>query len=62
MDDVNGSQAEIDKVKGEALAMRGYCYFELVRRYQHTYGIASNQPGIPIYTEPTTSETLGNPR
>ena len=60
--DVEGSQAEIDKVKGEALAMRGYCYFELVRRYQHTYGIAANQPGIPIYTEPTTSETLGNPR
>jgi len=60
--DVVGSQAEIDKVKGEALAMRGFCYFELIRRYQHTYGIAASQPGIPIYTEPTTAETVGNPR
>lgn len=62
LDDVSGLQAEIDQVRGEALAMRGYCYFELVRRYQHTYAIASSMPGVPIYTEPTTSETLGNPR
>jgi len=62
LDGVSGTQDEIDKVRGEALAMRGYSYFELVRRYMHTYAIASSMPGVPIYTEPTTAETLGNPR
>ncbi len=57
LDGVSGTQAEIDKVRGEALAMRGFSYFELVRRYQHTYAIASSMPGVPIYTEPTTAET-----
>jgi len=62
LDDVSGSQEDIDRVRGEALAMRGFSYFELVKRYQHTYAIASNMPGVPIYTEPTTAESVGNPR
>ncbi|MBW1612372.1 MAG: RagB/SusD family nutrient uptake outer membrane protein [Deltaproteobacteria bacterium] len=62
VDDIPDDQEAIDQVKGEALAMRGYSYFELVRRYMHTYAIASSMPGVPLYTEPTTGETLGNPR
>ena len=62
LDNISGTQEDIDQLKGEALAMRGFCYFELVKRYMHTYAIASSMPGVPIYTEPTTAESVGNPR
>jgi hypothetical protein len=62
LDGVSGTLDEIDKIRGEALAMRGFSYFELIRRYQHTYAIAKDMPGVPIYNQPTTAETQGNPR
>ncbi|HLP37632.1 RagB/SusD family nutrient uptake outer membrane protein [Lacibacter sp.] len=43
-------------VKGQALAIRGWCYFNLVRFYQHTYSIAKERPGVPIYLTPATPE------
>lgn len=62
IDEVPGEQADKDRIKAEALGMRGFCYFNLVRTYMHTYAIASSTPSIPIYLTPTTAETKGNPK
>lgn len=47
---------------GEAKALRAYSYFWLARVYQFTYAKDPNAPGIPLYTEPATSASNGNPR
>ena len=62
IDDCAGDQKEKDYIKGQALAMRGWAYFDLVRIFQHTYAIAKDMPGVPIYTEPTTDQTEGKGR
>ena len=62
IDDLSGTDEEKNMMKGEALAVRGWAYFELIQTYQHTYTIGSTLPGIPIYTEPSIAETKGNPR
>ncbi len=36
-------------VLGRALAMRGFCYFNLVRVYQYTYDGNQSAAGIPLY-------------
>ena len=60
--DAEGDVNERDHVLGQAYAMRGWAYFQLIRLYQHTYIIAQNMPGVPIYLEPTTDQTEGKPR
>ncbi|HUS85862.1 MAG TPA: RagB/SusD family nutrient uptake outer membrane protein [Bacteroidales bacterium] len=62
LETIVGTDADIDRLRGHALALRGYCYFELVNTYAPTYAIGSSMKGVPIYLEPTTAETLGNPR
>ena len=62
IDDIPGDQTEKNHIKGQALAMRGWAYFSLARIFQHTYAIAKDMPGVPIYTEPTTDETEGKGR
>lgn len=62
---VDGSEGEdIDKqyIKGQALAMRGWAYFDLARLFQQTYAVAKEMPGVPIYLEPTTDNTEGKSR
>lgn len=62
---IDGVTAEdIAGVMGEALAMRGWCYFNLIQYFQHTYVLAHERkmPGVPIYTEPTTDQTEGKGR
>lgn len=34
------------QVKGQALAIRGLCYFHLIQNYQQTYMLAKNKPGV----------------
>lgn len=46
-------------LKAQALALRAYSYSQLVQLYQHTYSGHENDPGVPVYTEATTT---GNPR
>ncbi|ATL48118.1 hypothetical protein COR50_13630 [Chitinophaga caeni] len=46
----------------EAKAARAYAYFWLARVYQFTYAKDPQAKAIPIYMEPTTSATIGNPR
>ncbi|MBV8251586.1 MAG: RagB/SusD family nutrient uptake outer membrane protein [Chitinophaga sp.] len=38
------------KVKGEALALRTFCYFDLLRFYGPVYLVDSTAPSIPYYT------------
>ena len=60
----SASEAEINNIVGQALAMRGWSYFMLAQLFQHTYQLSHprNMPGVPIYTEPTTDQTEGKPR
>lgn len=62
IDDCQGSEQEKKFIKGQALALRGWAYFDLARLFQQTYAIAKDMPGLPIYTEPTTEKTEGQPR
>lgn len=62
IDDAEGDEKQKDYIKGQALALRGFAYFNLVRLYQHTYSYAKDMPGVPIYTEPTTDKTVGKGR
>jgi hypothetical protein len=62
VDAAQGTQAEKDQIRGVALALRGYSYFELVNTYAPTYSIWASKPGVPIYLEPTNGGTAGNPR
>ena len=60
IDESVGEQSQKDLIKGQALAIRGWAYFYLVRFYQQTYAIASDKPGIPYYSKGAT--TVGMPR
>ena len=62
IDDIPGDQQAKNHIKGQALAMRGWAYFNLARFFQHTYAIAKDMPGVPVYTEPTTDQTEGKGR
>lgn len=62
IDQAEGSEKEKQYIKGQALAIRGWAYFDLIRLFQQTYIIAKNMPGVPIYLEPTTESTEGKPR
>lgn len=57
-----GDETEKKHVMGQAYALRGWAYFQLIRLYQQTYIIAKDLPGVPIYTEPTSDKTKGKPR
>jgi hypothetical protein len=46
----------------EARAIRAWAYFDLIREFQHTYSADVNAPGVPIYTEPASIESVGNDR
>lgn len=49
-----GTDAEKNYLKGQALALRGFVYLNLVRQYQFTYAKDKNAKAVPVYTEPTS--------
>jgi hypothetical protein len=55
-----------DRVKGEALFIRGSMFFELVKFFAQPYaaGNAGSAPGIPLVLEPTRTDNVstGRPR
>jgi len=55
---------DVDKlfVLGQAYGVRAYSYFMLEQYFSRTIVGHENEPGVPIYTEPTTPETEGQPR
>ena len=61
---IEGDETEKAAIMGQAYALRGWSYFMLAQFYQQTYTSAkkNNLPGVPIYTEPTTSTTEGKGR
>lgn len=64
IDDANGSQADKNDIKGQALAYRAWAYHRLVTRFSQAYknGANANLPGVPIYLTAASGETQGNPR
>lgn len=60
----SGLQSAKDAVLGQALAMRGWAYFQLAQTFQHTYSLTApkNMPGVPLYTEPSNDQTEGKGR
>lgn len=62
IDDAQGSDDEKHRIKGEALALRAYAYFNLINYFQHAWIKGSDLPGVPIYTQPANNKTVGNPR
>ncbi len=59
IDNIESTDKEYNYIKGQALAIRAYAYFYLVRLYQHTYVGHQDAPAVPLYTEPTSE---GKPR
>ena len=59
MDDAVGDEKVKEHIRGQALALRGWAYFYLVRAYQQTYAIAKDRPGVPYYDTPSNE---GKPR
>lgn len=59
-----GLDSTKDAILGQALAMRGWAYFQLIQAFQHTYALAAprNMPGVPLYTEPSSDQTEGKGR
>lgn len=55
---IDGDSEEFLQAKGQALALRAFCYLHLAQHYQFTYLKDPAAPCVPIYTEPTTSETV----
>lgn len=60
IDNISGETSEKNAVKGQALAIRARCYYNLIRFYQHTYIIAKNKPGVPLLLEPTLKSKARN--
>ncbi|SKA38261.1 SusD family protein [Chitinophaga eiseniae] len=56
------SDAEKAALIAEAKAIRAYSYFWLARSYQYTYAKNPNARGVPLYTEPASKDSKGNPR
>ncbi|MFM8448983.1 MAG: RagB/SusD family nutrient uptake outer membrane protein [Haliscomenobacter sp.] len=55
IDDAVGTQAERDQIKGEALAIRGFSYFNLVQYYGKRFdaGTSNDNLGVSLVLEPT---------
>ncbi|MCL2739037.1 MAG: RagB/SusD family nutrient uptake outer membrane protein, partial [Bacteroidales bacterium] len=57
VDNIDGTDAEKQKIKGEALALRGLMHFELVRLFSQAYAGNENDPlGIAYKTNPDIYE------
>jgi len=50
IDEATGTEELKNEVKGQALAIRGICYFTLIQNYQQTYIIAKDKPGVIMRT------------
>lgn len=61
-DTAEGDKGEIECIKAQALAARAYSYFMLIQSFQQTYIGHEELPGVPLYTEPTTSSSKGKGR
>ncbi|MGC4231738.1 MAG: RagB/SusD family nutrient uptake outer membrane protein [Niabella sp.] len=61
-DNLQGDQDVKNNIMAQAYAIRAYAYFQLIQSYQQTYIGHQSSPGVPLYTEPTTSASEGKAR
>ncbi|WP_089911772.1 RagB/SusD family nutrient uptake outer membrane protein [Chitinophaga rupis] len=61
-DKVDGDATAKSVAKGQALALRAHIYLTIASFYQFSYLKDSLTKTAPIYTEPTTGATVGNPK
>ncbi len=54
IDKASGPTSDKESIKGQALAMRAYSYYQLINFYQQTYKGNESAKGVPIYTVPAT--------
>ena len=59
---MEGDPTDVNYVIGQAYAIRAYSYFMLSQWYARTLKGHESEPCVPIYTEPTSPETKGQPR
>lgn len=59
IDGTEGSQEKKNQVKGQAKALRAFCYLNIASFYQFSYLKDKNALTAPIYTEPSTTGTPG---
>ncbi|MBC9928833.1 RagB/SusD family nutrient uptake outer membrane protein [Chitinophaga qingshengii] len=62
IDQVPGDDAKRKLLKGQASALRGWCYLTLAEFY--SFGVTTSATGksVPIYTDPANPATPGKPR
>ena len=61
-DEMEGAQADIDYIKGNAYALRAYAYAYAGMIFARSYIGHEDRLCVPIYTEPTFAGTTGKPR
>ncbi len=59
---MSGDKADIDYIMGNAYALRGNAYYNLAINFARSYAGHEDRLCVPIYLEPTTSSTKGQPR
>ena len=59
---MGGSTSEVGYAIGQAYAIRAYSYFMLSQYFARTLKGHENEPCVPLYFEPTSPETTGQPR
>lgn len=57
--EATGSEEEKNEIKGQALAMRGLSYFNLIVNYQQTYAIAKDKRGVILRTSASDPAEMG---
>ncbi|MEJ5103045.1 RagB/SusD family nutrient uptake outer membrane protein [Chryseobacterium sp. MYb328] len=58
IDAAEGSQTKKDQVKGQAKALRAFCYLNIASFYQFSYLKDKTALAAPIYTEPSTTSSV----
>ena len=62
VDGVDGDDADKAVLKGQALALRANIYLTMASFYQFSYLKDPQAKAVPIYTQPTSDTTQGQPR
>jgi len=59
---MGGSSQDVGYAVGQAYAIRGYSYFMLAQIFARTYQGHQSEDCVPLYTEPTFTNTTGKKR
>lgn len=60
IDKATGDDGKRARIKGQAYALRAFCYLNLASFYQ--FNNTGAEKAVPIYLEPTTTTSVGKPR